>query len=76
MKRSKFTVDQIAFALRRVGLRISVERVCRKTSISDADYLRVTEIVRRGWHIRAALACANRGDRTSITTGLPRANAA
>ena len=38
MKRSKFTDDQIAFALKQAELGISVEEVCRKMGISDATF--------------------------------------
>lgn len=36
MKRSKFTDEQIAFALKQAELGISVEEFCRKMGISDA----------------------------------------
>lgn len=36
MKRSWFTEDQIAFALKQAELGVSVEEVCRKMGISDA----------------------------------------
>ena len=38
MKRSKFTDEQIAFALKQAELGISVEEVCRKMGISDATF--------------------------------------
>lgn len=38
MKRSKFTEQQIAFALKQVELGISVEEVCRTLGISDATF--------------------------------------
>ena len=38
MKRSKFTEEQIAFALKQAELGISVEEVCRKTGISEATF--------------------------------------
>lgn len=38
MKRSKFTEQQIAFALKQAELGISVEEVCRKLGISDATF--------------------------------------
>lgn len=38
MKRSKFTEEQIAFALKQAELGISVEEVCRKMGISDATF--------------------------------------
>lgn len=38
MRKSKFTEDQIAFALKQAELGISVEEVCRKMGISDATF--------------------------------------
>ncbi len=38
MKRSKFTEEQIAFALKQAEVGISVEDVCRKMGISDATF--------------------------------------
>jgi len=38
MKKSRFTEDQIAFALKQAELGISVEEVCRKMCISDATF--------------------------------------
>ena len=38
MKRSKFTDEQIAFALKQAELGVSVEEVCRKMGISDATF--------------------------------------
>jgi len=38
MKTSKFTNEQIAFALKQAELGISVEEVCRKMGISDATF--------------------------------------
>ena len=38
MKRSKFTEDQIAFALKQNELGTSVNEVCRKMGISDATF--------------------------------------
>ncbi len=38
MRKSKFTEDQIAFALKQAELDISVEKVCRKMGISDATF--------------------------------------
>ena len=36
MRKSKFTDEQIAFALKQAELGVSVEEVCRKMGISDA----------------------------------------
>jgi len=36
MKRSRYTAEQIAFALKQVELVTSVPEVCQKMSVSDA----------------------------------------
>ena len=38
MKKSKFTEEQIAFALKQAELGTAVEEVCRKMGISDATF--------------------------------------
>ena len=38
MKKSKFTEDQIAFALKQAELGTSVEEVCRKMGVSEATF--------------------------------------
>lgn len=38
MKRSKFTEEKIAFAVKQAELGVSVEEVCRKMGISDATF--------------------------------------
>ncbi|AON56070.1 transposase IS3 [Herbaspirillum seropedicae] len=38
MKRRKFAEQQIAYALKQVGLGTPVEEVCRKMGISDATF--------------------------------------
>ena len=38
MKRSKYTEEQIAFALKQAELGTSVDEVCRKLGISDATF--------------------------------------
>lgn len=38
MKRSKYTEEQIAFALKQAELGTSVEEVCRKMGIADATF--------------------------------------
>ncbi len=40
MKKSKFTEEQIGFALRQAELGISVDEVCRKMGISQATFFR------------------------------------
>lgn len=38
MKRSNYTEEQIAFALKQAEVGVSVEEVCRKMGISDATF--------------------------------------
>ena len=38
MKKSKYTEEQIAFALKQAELGTSVEEICRKMGISDATF--------------------------------------
>lgn len=38
MKRSKFTEEQIAFALKQAELGVTVAEVCRKMGISDSTF--------------------------------------
>ena len=38
MKKSKFSDDQVAFALKQAELGIAVAEVCRKMGISDATF--------------------------------------
>lgn len=40
MRRSKFTEEQIAFALRQGDLGTAVAEVCRKMGVSEATYFR------------------------------------
>lgn len=40
MKKSKFTEEQIAFALRQAELGTGVDEVCRKMGISQATFFR------------------------------------
>jgi len=40
MRKSKFTEEQIAFALRQAELGTAVEEVCRKMGVSQATYFR------------------------------------
>jgi putative transposase len=40
MKKSKFTTEQIVFALRQVDAGLAVEHVCRKLGISQATFFR------------------------------------
>ena len=41
MKRSKFTEQQIAFALKQAELGTTVDEVCRKLGISDATFVSI-----------------------------------
>ena len=61
MKRSKFTEDQIAFALKHNELGTGVEEVCRKMAFSEADVLRVEEEVQRHRAVRAEAIAPARG---------------
>lgn len=38
MKKSRYTEEQIAFALKQAEVGVSVEEVCRKMGISDATF--------------------------------------
>ncbi len=38
MKRSRFTEEQIAFALKQQELGVAVDEICRKLGISDATF--------------------------------------
>lgn len=54
MKKSKFTGEQIAFALRQAEVRTPVAEVCRKRGVSEATYDRWIAAIRRLWPIGAA----------------------
>jgi hypothetical protein len=47
MKKSKFTEQQIVFALKQAEMGITIEEVCRKMGISEADVLQLEEEIRR-----------------------------
>lgn len=60
MKKSKFSDEQIAFALRMVETGTRVVEVCRKFGISEQTFyrwkrkyggLRVSELRREGWRV-------------------------
>ena len=38
MKRSRYTDEQIVYALKQAELRTSVKEVCRKLRVSDAEF--------------------------------------
>jgi len=44
MKKSKFTGEQIAFALRQAGVGTPVAEICRKMGVSEATYYRWTQL--------------------------------
>ncbi len=44
MKKSKFTGEQIAYALRQAELGVTVAEVCRKMGISEATFYRWKQI--------------------------------
>ena len=48
MKRSKFTEQQIAFALKQAELGTTVEEVCRKLGISDATFFKLAQAAQLG----------------------------
>ena len=49
MKKSKFTDQQIAFALKQAETGTPLEEVCRKLGISQQTFLSLEERVRRAW---------------------------
>ena len=61
MRKSKFTEDQIAFALKQNELGISVDEVCRKMGISEATFYVWEEEVQRHRAVRAASIAPARG---------------
>ena len=54
VKKSKFTDEQIAFALKQAELGTRVEEVCRKMGISEATFYSLEEALRRCRSFRAA----------------------
>ena len=51
MKGSKFTEEQIAFALKQAEAGITVAEVCRKLGVSEEHVLQLEEEVLRARHI-------------------------
>ncbi len=47
MKKSRFTDQQIAFALKQADSGVPIEEVCRKLGISPSTFLQVEEAVWR-----------------------------
>ena len=46
MKKSRFTDEQIAFALKQAETGTRIDEICRKMGISDATFLQVATKVR------------------------------
>jgi len=59
MKKSRFTEDQIAYALKQTELGRSVEEVCRKMGISDATFY----LWRKKYQNSVHRSCAGSGRR-------------
>ena len=66
MKKSKFTEEQIAIALKQAELGTPVDQVCRKMGISDATFcnwrkkyggLGPSEVRREGWRDNCKRVC-------------------
>ena len=53
MKRSKFSEEQVAFALRQAESGTPVKEVCRQLGVSEATFLRLAKEVRRAGCERA-----------------------
>ena len=72
MKRSKFTEEQIAFALHQADTGVSVEEVCRKVGISHATfYAWKRKFGGMGvWGSRSFGGCANSKRRTASSSSL------
>ena len=70
MKRSNFTEQQIAFAMKQAELGTPVEEICRKMGISNADVFCLEEEVRGLQSIRTeAGEAANWWKRTLSSSG-------
>ena len=53
MKKSKFTDEQIAFALKQAEMGTAVSEICRKMGISGRDFLQVEKQIWRADAIRS-----------------------
>ena len=60
MKRSRFTEEQIAFALKQQELGTGVEEICRKLGIAQATFF-LKEALFSPWTVRATEAALGRG---------------
>lgn len=58
MKTSKFTEEQIAFALKQAELGTKVEEICRKLGISEATFYNWKKKF-GGWGLLSSGACAS-----------------
>lgn len=54
MKTSRFTEEQIAFALKQAELGTKVEEICRKLGISEATFYNS-----EGWGLPSCTGCAS-----------------
>lgn len=63
MKKSKFTGEQVAFALRQAEVGTPVTEVCRKMGVSEATYCRWSSST-GGWVHRSCARCASSRGRT------------
>lgn len=61
MKKSKFTGEQIAFALRQAEVGTPVAEVCRKMGVSEATFYRWKQTVRRPGTIEVVQGAPARG---------------
>src|SRR5215467_5156367 len=75
MKRSKFTEQQIAFALQQAESGTQVAEVCRKMGISEATFYRWEATLWRLDAIRGEEATAARGRERQAAQGCSRFNA-
>lgn len=75
MRKSRFTEEQTAMALRQGEAGSPVEEICRKLGVSEGTYLSLEEAVRRGRGHRAvrAPAASGRKQRAEGSGGRPHA---
>jgi putative transposase len=59
MKRSKFSEEQVAYALRQVEAGTAVPDMCRQLGVSEATFLRLEEEVRASGRERVARLVAD-----------------
>lgn len=68
MKTSRFTEEQIGFALRQAELGTAVDEVCRKMGISQAPYFRWKQKY-GAWARRSSGSCGSWRRKTSSSSG-------